>query len=171
MVKQRLIVEKLGPSPQKLGLTVEKFRLTVEKLAPSPQKLGPTVEKFGPTVEKLGLSPRLFKYNLTVETFQSRLTALDAVNVLHKKYETAKGLTQVATRDRDNLFRKFSKEWRDFRDICKIAYADEENPEYQELVGIKSYSPGYEKSSDEGSDTPVPPTPRAPTVSTDTTTK
>lgn len=112
---------------------------------------------------------RLFKYNITAETFQGRLNALDALNELHKKYETAKGLTQVTTRDRDNLFKKFSKEWRDFKDICKIAYADEENPEYQELVGIKSYSPGYEKTSANGSDTPVPPTPPAPPTDTATT--
>jgi len=67
-------------------------------------------------------------------------------------------------RDRDNLFRKFSKEWRDFKAICKIAYEDDENPEYQELVGIKSYSPGYEKPSANGSDTPTPPAPPVPPV-------
>ncbi|MDQ1350811.1 MAG: hypothetical protein QG657_1113 [Acidobacteriota bacterium] len=109
------------------------------------------------------LLTRLFQYNETAETFQERLNALNILNDLHKKYETAKGLTQVATRDRDNLFRKFYKEWSDFKDICKIAYGDDENPEYQELVGIKSYSPGYEKPSENGSDKPEPDETPAPT--------
>jgi len=110
------------------------------------------------------LLTRVFKYNITAATIQERESALDVLNTLHKTYETAKGLTQVATRDRDNLFRKFSKEWREFKDICKIAYEDDENPEYQELVGIKSYSPGYEKPSANGPGTPTPPAPPVPPV-------
>ncbi len=110
------------------------------------------------------LLTRLFKFSKTVDTFQERLRTLDVLNTLHKTFETAKAQAQVITRDRDNLFRKFSKEWSDFKDVCKMAYEDDTNPEYQELIGIKSYSPGYEKPSANGSDTPVPPEPPAPPV-------
>lgn len=100
------------------------------------------------------------KFKKTAETFLERLTALDMLIDLHNKYVTARGLSQVATRDRDIQFRKFRNEWADFRDICKIAYEDEENPQYKELVGITTYSPGYQKPSSEDSEPPAPtPTP------------
>lgn len=111
------------------------------------------------------------KYKQTAEIFQARLQALDVLVDLHKKNETAKALSQVATRDRDNLFKEFKIEWGSFKNVCRIAYRDENNPQYQELVGIKIYSPGYRPAPDSEppvptptpTPTPTPPTPTPPT--------
>ncbi len=96
---------------------------------------------------------KLSKFSITGETFRERLQNLDELLKLYKIHETARGLSQVATRDRDILFRKFRKEWSDFRNVCKMVYEGETNPEYQELLGIKSYSPGYKKNPGNGSNT------------------
>lgn len=116
--------------------------------------------------DKVLLERLTAKFKKTVETYRERVNALDVLNGLHNIHETAKGLSQVATKSRDNLFKKFRKEWKDFKDICKIAYEDEENPQYQELVGIKAYSPGYQKNPTDEIEPPVPPTPPVPPVPT-----
>ncbi|MDQ1354701.1 MAG: hypothetical protein QG657_5010 [Acidobacteriota bacterium] len=89
---------------------------------------------------------KLSKFSVTGETFRERLQNLDELLNLYKVHETARALSQVATRDRDILFGKFRKEWTDFRDVCKLLYEGDANPEFQELLGIKSYSPGYKKN-------------------------
>jgi hypothetical protein len=96
---------------------------------------------------------QLVKFKVSGETFRERLLNLDELLNLYKVHETARALSQVATRDRDILFRKFRKEWSDFRDVCKLLYEGDANPEYQELLGIKSYSPGYKKSPGNTGDT------------------
>lgn len=96
--------------------------------------------------ENTFLLDKLSKFSVTTETIGERLQNLDMLLELYNFHATAKGLSQVATQDRDILFRKYRKEWTDFKDICKLLYEGETNPEYQELLGIKSYSPGYKKN-------------------------
>jgi len=130
-----------------LGLD-EKLKMILEGFFEQARKL------YNNCGEDLFLLDKLSKFSVTGETFLERLQNLDELLNLYKVHETARALSQVATRDRDILFGKFRKEWSDFRDVCKMVYVDETNPEYQELLGIKSYSPGYKKNPGNGAETP-----------------
>ncbi|HLP45036.1 MAG TPA: hypothetical protein VK469_03780 [Candidatus Kapabacteria bacterium] len=162
----RLLVRRVIPENE-----FEKYK----RLLGIDERLKETFEGFSEQARKLytrcqddkDLLNRLeTQFKQTIETFQVRLAALDVLVDLHKKHETAKALSQVATRNRDNLFHEFKKEWANFRDICKIAYEGEDNPQYQELVGIKAYSPGYQKNPTDETEPPVPPIPPVPPVPT-----
>ena len=158
----RLLVRRVIPENE-----FEKYK----RLLGIDERLKETFEGFSEQARKLytrcqddkDLLNRLeTEFKQTIVTLQQRLTALDVLTDLHKKHETAKALSQVATRNRDNLFKEYKLEWAKFRDICKIAYEDEDNPQYQELVGIKAYSPGYQKNPPDETEPPVPPVPTIP---------
>ncbi len=93
------------------------------------------------------LMSKLAKFNITPEKLQERLDALPQLAELNKIQETAKALAQVARRDRDVLYKELRQEWTDFKDVCDMAFEDEEkdNPQYKELVGIIEFSEGYKR--------------------------
>lgn len=92
---------------------------------------------------------KLAKFNLTPEKVQALLDALPQLAELNKTQETAKALAQAARRDRDILYKELRQEWTDFKDVCDMAFEDEEkdNPQYKELVGIMEPSEGYKRKT------------------------
>jgi hypothetical protein len=93
---------------------------------------------------------------------QERLDGLEELTQLNKEQETAKGLSQAARKERDDVYRELKKEWSDFKYICRIAFEGADNPQYKELVGIVEYSEGYVRKKQEETPAQEPQEPEEP---------
>lgn len=140
----RSLVKKVLPQAdydklaRQLGLD-ERLKTTYEGFDEQARKLYTRVQN-DPTLLAL-----LERFGVTPEKITPRLDALVQLKALNKTRQTERGLAEAARRERDLIYKRLSKEWGDFKDICGIVFEDKDNPQYQELVGIRVPFEGYVK--------------------------